>query len=200
MEYDYSGRLLTDSPERLRAHRGPALLLLPSVADPAAPSNRLLAGPWLRDPADPLLEGVDFTGLAWPLPAAPDPSPLPGRPLLYCADTPILSVLAPGGADPHSASRIAHYALRVPPPASPFFRSTAWPSLVYNLLSLAQPPSTPSTVSTFSESDLTRATSLSLKGPALPPSESSGDLRPLALFFGLAAFVLILLRLALPKR
>ena len=188
--------LLADSPERLRAHRGPALLLLPSVADPAAPSNRLLAGPWLRDPADPLLEGVDFTGLAWPLPSAPDPSPLPGRPLLYCADTPVLSVLAPGGADPHSASRIAQYALRVPPPASPFFRSTAWPSLVYNLLSLAHPPSTASTASTFSESDLTRATSLSIKGPPLPPSEESGDLRPLALFFGLAAFLLILLRLA----
>ena len=41
---------------------------------------------------------------------------------------------------------------------------------------------------------------LSLSGPPLPPTEDSGDLRPLALFFGLAAFVLILLRLALPKR
>ena len=161
---------------------------------------------------------MDFTGLAWPLPAAPDPSPLPGRPLLYCADTPVLSVLAPGGADPHSASRIAHYALRVPPPASPFFRSTVWPSLVYNLLFLATPstsstlstPSTsarsaqlyplPFTLSTFSESDLSSCATLSLSGPPLPPSESSGDLRPLAIFFGLAAFLLILVRLSIQKR
>ena len=50
------------------------------------------------------------------------------------------------------------------------------------------------------ESDLTRSTSLSLKGPPLPPSEESGDLRPLALFFGLAAFLLILLRLLVHKR
>ena len=167
-----------------------------------------MAGPWLRDPADPLLEGVDFTGLAWPVasPESQDASPLPGRPLLYCADSPILSVLA--GADipsaatpsiPHSAFRIVHYALSIPPPASPFFRSTAWPSLIYNLLSLAT-PSTASTLSTFSESDLSSCATLSLSGPANPPSEERGDLRPLALFFGLAAFVLILLRLCLGAR
>ena len=218
--------LLTDSPDRLRAHRGPALLLVP------ASGARTLAGPWLRDPADPLLEGVDFTGLAWPLPApSPDgqapPSAIPGRPLLYCADTPILSILA--GADiqsapssiqhsafgiqhsassiQHSAFSIQHYALCIPPPASPFFRSTAWPSLVYNLLSLAQSAGgSEATHSAFSiqhsafESDLSSCATLSLSGPPLPPSESSGDLRPLALFFGLAAFLLILLRFALPKR
>ena len=50
------------------------------------------------------------------------------------------------------------------------------------------------------ESDLSSCATLSLSGPPLPPSESSGDLRPLALFFGLAAFVLILLRLAIQKR
>ena len=210
--------LHTDSPERLRAHRGPALLLV------SASGTRTLAGPWLRDPVDPLLEGVDFTGLAWPLPAEPGASPIPGRPLLYCADAPILTVLA--GADiqsapssiPHSAFGIQHYAFLAPPATSPFFRSTAWPSLVYNLLSLATPstastlstPSTsarsaqlyplPFTLSTFSESDLSTCATLSLSGPPLPPSEDSGDLRPLALFFGLAAFVLILLRLAIQKR
>ena len=201
--------LLTDSPDRLRAHRGPALLLVPAAG------ARTLAGPWLRDPVDPLLEGVDFTGLAWPLPAqSPDgqapPCPIPGRPLLYCADTPILSILA--GADipsaatpaiPHSAFRIVHYAFCIPPPASPFFRSTAWPSLIYNLLSLAHPSSTsstPSTSSTFSESDLTSCATLSLSGPTLPPSDERGDLRPLALFFGLAAFLLILVRLSIQKR
>ena len=218
--------LLTDSPDRLRAHRGPALLLVP------ASGARTLAGPWLRDPADPLLEGVDFTGLAWPLPApSPDgqdpPSAIPGRPLLYCADTPILSILA--GADiqsapsssqhsafgiqhsassiQHSAFSIQHYALCIPPPASPFFRSTAWPSLVYNLLALAQPAAGgEASHSSFIihhsslESDLSSCATLSLSGPPLPPSESSGDLRPLALFFGLAAFALILLRLAIQKR
>ena len=101
------------------------------------------------------------------------------------------------------------------PSRLPFFRSTAWPSLVYNLLSLAtastlSTPSTsarsaqlyplPFTLSTFSESDLSTCATLSLSGPPLPPSETSGDLRPLALFFGLAAFVLILLRLAIQKR
>ncbi|MBQ3810879.1 MAG: hypothetical protein II839_08700, partial [Kiritimatiellae bacterium] len=179
--------LLTDSAERLRAHRGPALLLLPA-AD--GPESRLLAGPWLRDPVDPILEGVDFTGLAWPLasPKSQVASPLPGRPILYCADAPVLSVLANG--------EFRTYALRTPPPSSPFFRSTAWPSLVYNLLALAQPPSTPSTPSTSSESDLSSCATLTLAGPPLPPSESSGDLRPLALFFGLAAFLLLLLRLA----
>ena len=133
---------------------------------------------------------MDFAGLAWPLPAgdadSPDgraPSrPIPGRPLLYCADTPVLSRLPE--TEPH-------YALLAPPAASPFFRSTAWPSLVYNLLALAQPPSTPSTLPTFSESDLTACTTLSLAGPPLPPSEDTGDLRPLALFFGLAAFALL---------
>ncbi|MBQ6102869.1 MAG: hypothetical protein IJL06_04275, partial [Kiritimatiellae bacterium] len=183
-----------------------------------AAGTRTMAGPWLRDPADPLLEGVDFTGLAWPVPAEPDSSPLPGRPLLYCADTPILSVLAgadiPSAGAPsiqHSASGIQHYALRVPPAASPFFRSTAWPSLVYNLLALSafaergsQVPSPksqgrPATcdleLATSGESDLSSCATLSLSGPPLPPSEESGDLRPLALFFGLAAFLLILLRL-----
>ena len=188
--------LLTDSPDRLRAHRGPALLFTPATG------ARTLAGPWLRDPADPLLEGVDFTGLAWPIPASdtasPDgraPSrPIPGRPLLYCADTPILSRL------PATEPR---YAFLAPPADTPFFRSTAWPSLVYNLLALAQTPSTASTLSTpstFSESDLTQSTTLTLAGPPLPPSEDTGDLRPLALFFGLAAFALLLLRLALPAR
>ena len=196
--------LLTDSPDRLRAHRGPALLFTPATG------ARTLAGPWLRDPADPLLEGVDFTGLAWPIPASdtasPDgraPSrPIPGRPLLYCADTPILSRL------PATEPR---YAFLAPPADTPFFRSTAWPSLVYNLLALAQTPSTastastsarsaqlyplPCTLSTFSESDLTSCATLSLAGPPLPPSEDTGDLRPLALFFGLAAFALLLLRL-----
>ena len=204
--------LLTDSPDRLRAHRGPALLLVP------ASGARTLAGPWLRDPADPLLEGVDFTGLAWPLPApSPDgqapPSAIPGRPLLYCADTPILSILA--GADiqsapssiQHSAFGIQHYAFLAPPATSPFFRSTAWPSLVYNLLSLAQSAGGGEAAhSAFSiqhsafESDLSSCATLSLSGPPLPPSESSGDLRPLALFFGLAAFLLVLLRLAIQKR
>ena len=185
--------LLTDSPERLRAHRGPALLFVPAAG------TRTMAGPWLRDPADPILEGVDFTGLAWPLPASgadsPDgraPSrPIPGRPLLYCADAPVLSVLA---------AEVRSYAFLAPSAASPFFRSTAWPSLVYNLLSLAQPPSTSSTLTTSPESDLSSCAALSLAGPPLPPSEDTGDLRPLALFFGLAAFVLILLRLALPAR
>ena len=178
-----------------------------------------MAGPWLRDPADPLLEGVDFTGLAWPLPASgtdsPDgraPSrPIPGRPLLYCADAPVLSVLAGAGTQPrdsgnpsiqHSSFSIVHYALCIPPPASPFFRSTAWPSLVYNLLSLAQPAAGGEAAhSAFSsESDLSSCAALSLAGPPLPPSEDSGDLRPLALFFGLAAFVLVLLRLAIGVR
>ncbi len=199
--------LLTDSPDRLRAHRGPALLFAAGRAGEG--SARLQAGPWLRDPADPLLEGVDFTGLAWPV-GSPQPQaagPLPGRPLLYCADAPVLSRLP--AIEPQ-------YAFLAPPADSPFFRSTAWPSLVYNLLSLSafaesgsQVPShksegRPATcdlgLATSGESDLTACATLSLAGPPLPPSEDSGDLRPLALFFGLAAFVLILLRLALPKR
>ena len=151
-------------------------------------------------PGSALLEGVDFTGLAWPLPAESESSRLPGRPLLYCADAPVLSRLP--------ASE-AHYAFLAPPPASPFFRSTAWPSLIYNLLCLAQPADGGEAAhSSFSihhsaftsESDLSSCATLSLAGPPLPPSEDSGDLRPLALFFGLAAFVLVLLRLALGAR
>ena len=178
--------LLTDDPARFRAHRyGPALLFVPPPANP-----RVLAGPWLCDGADQLLEGLDFTGLAWSLPPADAPSPLPGTSLAWCAGTPVLTTAAPGA-----------YALLAPPPGSPFFRSTAWPSLVYNLLDAGHPENGGSSTSaaTPHDADLTACATLRLDGPPARPSIESGAIRPIAGVFGLAALLLVILRIALPR-
>ncbi len=88
---------------------------------PEAP--RWLLGPYLVDRAQPLLEGVAFEGLAWPA----DTNDLPGRPLVFAGNVPLLSV----EASPHGAT-ILH--LVSAGAGDALYRSTAWPALVWNVV------------------------------------------------------------------
>jgi len=88
---------------------------------PAAP--RLLRGPYLADRAHPLLEGVSFEGVVW----AAGTNALPGRVLLFAGDAPLISWDAPPRRAP-----VLHLAAAGAGDA--FFRTTAWPALVWNLV------------------------------------------------------------------
>ena len=88
--------------------------------------SQLRCGPWLSEATHPLLEGVSFAGLTWPV----GTNSLPGRALLLSDDRPLLSLVEPPRGAPvlYLVSRGAQDAL---------FRSPAWPALVWNLVQAA---------------------------------------------------------------
>ena len=157
------------------------LLLVP----PGAPT-RMSAAPPLVESGDPLLEGLDFTGLAWTLGDAP----LAGSPLVSTGISPVL-------ARDGSLLRLAAT------PTDPFFRSPAWPSLVWNLLRIvaAESATVPEQiVRNGPESDLSGCSEGRVSGSEAPlTAENSASTLPTALL-ALAALLLLGIRVALLRR
>ena len=159
---------------------------------PPGDGRRLSAAPPLVETDHPLLEGLDFSGLAWSV----GDTPLPGRPLVSSGITPVLSLERPDAALPASALHLRATA------TDPFFRSPAWPSLVWNLLhriALDHAAVPPQVHHGTRESDLSACASATRAGPAAPLSaENSVSLLPTSLaallVFGLLAARLLLVR------
>ena len=146
------------------------------------------AGPYLADSGSPFAEGADFTGLVWPTGTnAP-----PGRAVLFAGRNAVIAFRA--APSPPELGIVAAGA------GDAFFRSTAWPILVWNALDFAAgllPDASDRAAAArphrfpASESDCTAAATVSLRGRETPDL-SSADFRPLALWAGLAALALVL--------
>lgn len=129
----------------------------------APDSAPLSAAPPMAEPNSPILEGLDFSGLTWPIRKGP---PLPGIALLSCGTAPVFTF---------SPSPIPTYRLQVPPNAT-LFRSPVWPSLIWNILhfhaaAFAQTP--PQIHHGTAESDLSRCSQASYTSPATTVSPDS---------------------------
>ncbi len=87
---------------------------------------QLRRGPWLSEATHPLLEGISFAGLTWPV----GTNSLPGRALLLSDDRPLLSLVEPVRGAPllYLVCRASQDAL---------FRSPAWPALIWNVVQAA---------------------------------------------------------------
>ena len=159
---------------------------------PPGDGRRLSAAPPLVETAHPLLEGLDFSGLAWSVGDAP----LPGTPLVSSGITPVLSLERPDTALPASALHLRSTA------TDPFFRSPAWPSLVWNLLhriALDHAAVPPQVHHGTRESDLSACASATRSGPAAPLSaENAVSLLPTSLA-ALLVFALLAARLLLVR-
>ena len=153
------------------------------------------AGPYLADSASPFAEGADFTGLVWP---AGTNAP-PGRAVLFAGSDPVIAF--------REAPRPPELGIMASGAGDAFFRSTAWPIMVWNALNYAagllpdaaerakavRPHRFP-----VSESDCSKTTTVAMRGRE-DVDLSSADFRPLALWLGLAALALMLAhQLALP--
>ncbi len=88
---------------------------------PEAP--RLVRGPYLADRSHPLLEGLSFDGLVWPV----GTNALPGRALLFAGSAPLLSVDAPPRRPP-----VIH--LVTSGAGDAFYRTASWPAFVWNVV------------------------------------------------------------------
>ena len=147
------------------------------------------AGPYLADSASPFAEGADFTGLVWP---AGTNAP-PGRTVLFAGRNPVIAF--------REAPRPPELGIMTAGAGDAFFRSTAWPVMVWNALDYAagllpdaadrakalRPHRFP-----VSESDCSASATVSMRGGE-NVDLSSSDFRPLALWLGLAALALMLL-------
>ena len=145
-------------------------------------------GPYLADSASPFAEGADFTGLVWP---AGTNAP-PGRAVLFAGRNPVIAF--------REAPRPPELGIMASGAGDAFFRSTAWPVMVWNALdyaagllpdaaeraSAARPHRFP-----VSESDCSQAATVAMRGRE-DVNLSSADFRPLALWLGLAALALML--------
>ena len=146
------------------------------------------AGPYLTDSASPFAEGADFTGLVWP---AGTNAP-PGRAVLFAGRSPVIAF--------REAPRPPELGIVACGAGDAFFRSTAWPVMVWNALDYAagllpdaaeraraaRPHRFP-----VSESDCSGAATVAMRGKE-DVDLSSADFRPLALWAGLAALALML--------
>lgn len=154
------------------------------------------AGPFLADASSPLLEGLDFTGLAWPVGTnAP-----PGRAVLFADGSPLVTV-APPLRSP-TVFVVAGTA------RDAFFRSTAWPAFVWNVLGEAAKLAPGAETAAQhaapwrfpeSEADLTTA------GEGVSPAKaqegaSAPGMLPLAPWLGLAALVALAVHQGLSRR
>ena len=150
-------------------------------------SPTLSQGPYLADSASPLLEGVDFAALSWPVGA----SVPPGKALLFAGDVPVIAyqrtVYGP------------EIGMMVSGASDSFFRSTAWPAFVWNafdfaagLLPDAEERARAMAPSRFpaDEADCTMA-AREIRRSRLQHDFSSTDFRPLAVWCGLAALLLL---------
>ena len=145
-------------------------------------------GPYLADSASPFAEGADFTGLVWP---AGTNAP-PGRAVLFAGRNPVIAF--------REASRPPELGIMASGAGDAFFRSTAWPVMVWNALDYAagllpdaaerakamRPHRFP-----VSESDCSASATVSMRGGE-NIDLSSSDFRPFALWLGLAALALML--------
>ncbi len=146
------------------------------------------AGPYLTDSASPFAEGADFTGLVWP---AGTNAP-PGRAVLFAGRSPVIAF--------REAPRPPELGIVASGAGDAFFRSTAWPVMVWNALDYAagllpdaaeraraaRPYRFP-----VSESDCSAAATVAMRGKE-KVDFSSADFRPLALWAGLASLALLL--------
>ena len=146
-------------------------------------------GPYLADSASPFAEGADFTGLVWP---AGTNAP-PGRAVLFAGRNPVIAF--------REAPRPPELGIMASGAGDAFFRSTAWPVMIWNALDYAagllpdaaerakamRPHRFP-----VSESDCSASATVSMRGGE-NIDLSSSDFRPLALWLGLAALALMLL-------
>ena len=146
------------------------------------------AGPYLTDSASPFAEGADFTGLVWP---AGTNAP-PGRAVLFAGRSPVIAF--------REAPRPPELGIVASGAGDVFFRSTAWPVMVWNALDYAagllpdaaeraraaRPHRFP-----VSESDCSEAATVAMRGRE-EVDLSAADFRPLALWAGLAALALML--------
>ena len=146
------------------------------------------AGPYLSDSASPFAEGADFTGLVWPV----GTNALPGRAVLFAGRNPIIAF--------REAPRPPELGIMASGAGDAFFRSTAWPVIVWNALdyaagllpdaaeraTAARPHRFP-----ISESDCSEAATVAIRGRE-DVDLSSADFRPIALWLGLVALALML--------
>ncbi len=86
-------------------------------------SARLVRGPYLVDPAQPLLEGMTFDGLVW----AVGTNVLSGRGLVFAGSAPLITLEA-------SARQMPVVRLLADSSQATFFQSAAWPVFVWNVL------------------------------------------------------------------
>ena len=126
---------------------------------------RRTTGPVWTDPGEPLLEGITLAGDPYSL----SPETLPGTPIAFLGDKPLVSAQSNACHLAFSDSRL------------PFFRSPAFPALIQNALTTAwthlpppeQPASPPATNLLSSvESDLTSCTAVSLGSRASVPEDA----------------------------
>jgi hypothetical protein len=115
-----SGLTLTDDPAAASSTGGDWRVCFHA---PAAGAGRSHSGPFVLDHAHPLCEGLDLDGVLWHAAAAPGE----GLPVLLAGDVPLLRDRElPGGA------HVLDIALD--PGRSTLLQSSAWPTLVWNLL------------------------------------------------------------------
>ncbi len=145
-------------------------------------------GPYLADSASPFAGGADFTGLVWP---AGTNAP-PGRAVLFAGRNAVIAFRA--------APRPPELGIVAAGAGDAFFRSTAWPILVWNALDYAAGllPDAPERATAarphrfpVAESDCSASVGVSLRSNEAPDL-SSTDFRPLALWAGLVALALVL--------
>ena len=140
---------------------------------PSGP-RRQRASVWV-DPSEKLLEGIALDGD----PYAISPEPATGRPVAVLGSHPLVT---------RSERQIT---LAFSDPALPFFRSSAFPALMQNAMTLAHATLVPAAAADerplgADESDLTRCASGSFGSPA-PDSNNARSRLPLAWVFALLA-------------
>ena len=147
----------------------------------------LSQGPYLPDSASPLLEGVDFSALSWPVGAAVPP----GKAVLFAGDVPVIAyqrtVYGP------------EIGVMVAGANDAFFRSTAWPAFIWNVFDFAAKflpdaderarAATPCRFPS-DEADCTNAAH-TIRRSRAPHDFSSSDFRPLAVWCGLGSLLLV---------
>lgn len=146
--------------------------------------------PVWTDPSEPLMEGITLDGDQYAITS----EKLPGRPVAFLGSDPLVYV----------ETNALHLAFA--DPALPFFRSPAFPALVANAAlaahRLRHPTRTDATAQNLldvSESDLTRAVTLSTGSSAQAP-ENVRRTKSVAWIFGLVALAALAVHLYLIRR
>lgn len=144
--------------------------------------QNLVSGSFFALPSERLFEGVDFTGITWNA----GTNSLPGDGILFCSDLPVIT------SEEKSAGRIVR--ISADSAADQFFRTAAFPELVWNILSGAseRSPEKGRTEWRFpaEESDLGRCGN-ERAGDLTGLITSAGTAGKAAVWFGLAALALL---------